>query len=45
MVSESLPNDLFGVNLDNRFNVLAYISGKMRRNYIQILPEDGVKVE
>lgn len=44
-VTESLPNAMFRVNLDNGFNVLAHISGKIRRNYIKILPGDRVKVE
>ena len=44
-VTESLPNAMFRVTLDNSFNVLAHISGKIRRNYIKILPGDRVKVE
>ena len=44
-VTESLPNVMFRVDLDNGFNVLAHISGKIRRNYIKILPGDRVKVE
>lgn len=44
-VMESLPNAMFRVDLDNGFNVLAHISGKIRRNYIKILPGDRVKVE
>ena len=44
-VIESLPNAMFRVDLDNGFNVLAHISGKIRRNYIKILPGDRVKVE
>ena len=44
-VAESLPNAMFRVDLDNGFNVLAHISGKIRRNYIKILPGDRVKVE
>lgn len=44
-VTESLPNAMFRVTLDNGFNVLAHISGKIRRNYIKILPGDRVKVE
>ncbi len=42
---ESLPNAMFRVDLDNGHNVLAHISGKIRRNYIKILPGDRVKVE
>jgi len=44
-VMEPLPNAMFRVDLDNGFNVLAHISGKIRRNYIKILPGDRVKVE
>ena len=44
-VTESLPNAMFRVDLDNGFNLLAHISGKIRRNYIKILPGDRVKVE
>jgi translation initiation factor IF-1 len=44
-VTESLPNAMCRVDLDNGFNVLAHISGKIRRNYIKILPGDRVKVE
>ena len=36
---------MFRVDLDNGFNVLAHIAGKIRRNYIKILPGDRVKVE
>jgi translation initiation factor IF-1 len=36
---------MFRVLLDNGFNVLAHISGKIRRNYIRILPGDRVKIE
>ena len=44
-VTESLPNAMFRVSLDNGFNVLAHISGKMRMHYIKILPGDKVAVE
>ena len=44
-VSEAWPNTQFRVELDNGHNVLAHISGKMRMNYIRILPGDKVKVE
>ncbi len=44
-VTESLPNAMFRVDLDNEHKVLAHISGKIRRNYIKILPGDRVKVE
>ena len=45
VVTESLPNAMFRVELDNGVNVLAHISGKIRRHYIKILPGDRVKVE
>jgi translation initiation factor IF-1 len=44
-VTEALPNTQFRVELDNGHNVLAHISGRMRMNYIRILPGDKVKVE
>lgn len=44
-VVEALPNTMFRVRLDNDYEVLAHISGKMRMNYIRILPGDKVKVE
>ena len=44
-VLEALPNAMFRVKLDNDFVVLAHISGKMRMNYIRILPGDKVKME
>ena len=44
-VVEPLPNAMFRVELDNGHKVLAHISGKMRMNYIRILPGDKVQVE
>ncbi|MDD5823742.1 MAG: translation initiation factor IF-1 [Firmicutes bacterium] len=44
-VVDALPNANFKVKLDNGFEVLATISGKIRMNYIRILPGDKVKVE
>ena len=44
-VSEPLPNAMFRVELDNGHRVLAHVSGKMRMNFIRILPGDRVKVE
>ena len=44
-IMESLPNAMFRVELDNGHKVLAHISGKMRKNYIRILPADRVIVE
>lgn len=45
VVTESLPNAMFRVELDNKFNILGHISGKIRKHYIKILPGDRVKVE
>ena len=45
IVTESLPNGMFRVCLDNGCNVLGHISGKIRKNYIRILIGDRVKVE
>jgi translation initiation factor IF-1 len=44
-VLESLPNAMFRVEMDNKHRVLAHISGKMRKNFIRILPGDRVLVE
>jgi len=44
-VIEPLPNTMFRVQLENGHKVLAHISGKMRMNYIRILPGDKVTVE
>ena len=44
-VLENLPNATFKVKLENDHVVLGYISGKMRMNYIRILPGDTVTVE
>ena len=44
-VVEAQPNAMFKVKLDNDFEVLAHISGKIRMNFIRILPGDRVKVE
>ena len=44
-VKESLPNGMFRVELENGHMVLAHISGKIRVNFIRILPGDKVKVE
>jgi translation initiation factor IF-1 len=45
VVVESLPNAMFRVELANGHKVLAHISGKMRVNYIRILPGDRVLIE
>ena len=44
-VVETLPNTTFKVELENGHQVLAHISGKLRMNYIKILPGDKVKLE
>jgi len=44
-VTEKLPNAMFKVRLENGHEVLATISGKMRKYYIRILPGDKVKME
>jgi translation initiation factor IF-1 len=44
-VTEALPSTMFRVKLDGGHDVLATISGKMRKHYIRILPGDKVKVE
>ena len=45
VVIETLPNAMFRVELENKHQVLAHISGKMRMNYIRILPGDKVRLE
>jgi translation initiation factor IF-1 len=45
VVEEALPNAMFMVKLPNGHKILAYVSGKMRMNYIRILPGDRVTVE
>jgi translation initiation factor IF-1 len=44
-VTEALPNTQFRVELDNGHEMLAYLSGKMRRYYIRVLLGDRVRVE
>jgi len=44
-VIEPLPNAMFRVELDNGHKILAHVSGKMRMNFIKILPGDKVTVE
>lgn len=44
-VLESLPNAVFEVELESGHKILAHISGKLRMNYIRILPGDKVTVE
>ncbi len=45
VVVEKLPNAMFQVKLENGHQVLAHISGKLRMNYIKILPGDRVTIE
>lgn len=45
VVKEALPNAMFKVELDNGHMVLAHVSGRMRMNWIRILPGDKVTVE
>ena len=44
-VLEKLPNAMFSVELENGHQILAHISGKLRMNYIRILPGDKVTIE
>ena len=44
-VIDTLPNTLFKVRLENGHEIIAHISGKMRKHYIRILTGDKVKVE
>ena len=45
IVAEALPNAMFRVELQNQHRVLAHVSGKMRMNFIRILPGDKVMLE
>lgn len=44
-ILEAMPNAMFRVKLENDHEILAHISGKIRKNFIRILPGDRVKVE
>ncbi|HEU5369908.1 MAG TPA: translation initiation factor IF-1 [Ktedonobacterales bacterium] len=44
VIMEALPNAQFRVQLDNGHKVLAYLSGKMRTNFVRVVPGDKVKV-
>ncbi|VAW53115.1 Translation initiation factor 1 [hydrothermal vent metagenome] len=44
-VTETLPNTMFRVELENGHTVIAHISGKMRKHYIRIMTGDAVTVE
>jgi len=45
IVNEALPNALFRVELKNGNEILGHLSGKMRMNYIKVVPGDKVKIE
>ncbi len=45
VVTDSFPNAMFEVQLENGHKILAHISGKLRMNFIRILPGDKVTVE
>ena len=44
-VLEALPNAMFRVKLENDVQIIAYVSGKMRKHYIRILPGDRITAE
>ena len=44
-ISEALPNAMFKVTLTNGHIILAHLSGRLRMNYIRVLPGDKVKIE
>jgi translation initiation factor IF-1 len=44
-VTDALPNAVFKVKLENGHEIIAHISGKLRQNYIKILPGDRVTIE
>ena len=45
IVTDALPNDMFKVDIGNGHTILAHISGKLRMNFIKILPGDKVTVQ
>lgn len=45
IVLEKLPNAMFQVELENGHKIIAHISGKLRKNFIKIIPGDKVKIE
>ncbi|PLK43486.1 MULTISPECIES: translation initiation factor IF-1 [Emticicia] len=45
IITEALSNAMFRVRLENKHELVAHISGKMRMNYIRILPGDKVRLE
>lgn len=44
-VTEALPNAMFRVDLENGYNILCVLCGRMRKNYIKVLEGDNVKIE
>lgn len=45
VIVETLPSTQFVVELENSHRIIAHVSGKMRKNYIRLVPGDGVTVE
>ena len=45
VVTDALPNAMFKIQLENGHEVLSHVSGKLRMNYIRIVPGDKVKLE
>lgn len=45
VVTQALPNAMFRVDLDNGYNILCVISGRMRNNYIKVIEGDKVRIE
>lgn len=45
VIQEALPNAMFRVMLENKMDILCHISGRIRKNFIRILPGDKVRVE
>ncbi|WOG97285.1 hypothetical protein DCAR_0416625 [Daucus carota subsp. sativus] len=45
LITESFPNGMFRIRLDNQDMILGYVSGKIRSSFIRILPGDRVKIE
>ena len=45
IVTEALPNAMFRVDLENGYNILCVLCGKMRKNFIKVLEGDSVKIE
>nr|YP_010974788.1 translational initiation factor 1 [Lysiana exocarpi]WNR57365.1 translational initiation factor 1 [Lysiana exocarpi]WNR57430.1 translational initiation factor 1 [Lysiana exocarpi] len=44
LIIESLPNGMFRIRLDNEDLILGYVSGRIRRSFIRILPGDRIKI-